>query len=119
MSIRQEDPVGLHFALQQPSRSSAQQHSAVCKCLSRMFHAVYGTLCKCLWGLQYSSVVCLSSGLLVAAVGILAAHCAQYRKARRVIMIDEVDYRLKHAQKVCPGVETVNFKEKETLKALK
>jgi threonine dehydrogenase-like Zn-dependent dehydrogenase len=52
-------------------------------------------------------------------VGILAAHCAQYRKARRVILIDEVDYRLKHAQKVCPGVEVINFKEKATLQALK
>lgn len=56
---------------------------------------------------------------LPTAVGILAAHCAQYRKARRVILIDEVDYRLKHAQKVCPGVEVVNFKEKATLQALK
>lgn len=34
------------------------------------------------------------------AVGILAAHCAQHRGARRVILIDNVEYRLEHA-KVC------------------
>lgn len=52
-------------------------------------------------------------------VGILAAHCAMYRKARRVILIDEIDYRLKHAQKVVPGVEIINYKEKATTTALK
>jgi len=32
------------------------------------------------------------------AVGILAAHCAQHRGARRVILIDNVAYRLEHAK---------------------
>ena len=32
------------------------------------------------------------------AVGILAALCAFHRGASRVIMIDEFDYRLRHAQ---------------------
>jgi hypothetical protein len=32
------------------------------------------------------------------AVGILAAHCAQHRGAKRVILIDNVDYRLQHAK---------------------
>jgi hypothetical protein len=33
-----------------------------------------------------------------SAVGILAAHCAQHRGAKRVILIDNVEYRLQHAQ---------------------
>jgi threonine dehydrogenase-like Zn-dependent dehydrogenase len=52
-------------------------------------------------------------------VGILAAHCAQHRGARRVILIDNVAYRLQHAQQRLPGLEVINFKEKDTFKALK
>eukprot|EP00879_Flechtneria_rotunda_P000578 GHRR01000686.1.p1 GENE.GHRR01000686.1~~GHRR01000686.1.p1 ORF type:complete len:446 (+),score=129.49 GHRR01000686.1:589-1926(+) len=51
-------------------------------------------------------------------VGILTAHCAQHRGAKRVILIDEVPYRLEHAQKKLPGVEVINFKEKDTFKAV-
>lgn len=32
------------------------------------------------------------------AVGILTAHCAQHRGAKRVILIDNVAYRLEHAK---------------------
>ncbi|KAK9817038.1 hypothetical protein WJX72_008732 [[Myrmecia] bisecta] len=51
-------------------------------------------------------------------VGILAAHCAQVRGAKRVILIDNQAYRLKHAQAKLPGLEIINFAEKDTLKAL-
>jgi threonine dehydrogenase-like Zn-dependent dehydrogenase len=53
-----------------------------------------------------------------AAVGILSAHCAQHRGARRVILIDSVEYRLAFARSKLPGIETINFKEKDTFKAL-
>ncbi|WIA30950.1 hypothetical protein OEZ86_000999 [Tetradesmus obliquus] len=52
-------------------------------------------------------------------VGILAAHCAQHRGARRVIMIDSVQDRLDFVKRKLPGVETLNFKEKETVSALR
>lgn len=52
-------------------------------------------------------------------VGILAAHCAQHRGARRVILIDNVAYRLDHAKAKLPGIETINFSEKDTKTALR
>jgi len=42
-------------------------------------------------------------------VGILTAQCAFNRGARRVILVDNVPYRLDFASKVLPKVETVNF----------
>eukprot|EP00884_Botryococcus_braunii_P009260 jgi/Botrbrau1/18335/Bobra.0179s0062.1 len=42
-------------------------------------------------------------------VGILAAHCAFARGASRVVLIDQVDFRLKFAKKKLPKVETINF----------
>ncbi|GBF89541.1 zinc-type alcohol dehydrogenase [Raphidocelis subcapitata] len=41
-------------------------------------------------------------------VGILAAHCAQHRGARRVILIDPAQYRLDFAAARLPGLETLN-----------
>ncbi|KAF6234312.1 GroES-like protein [Scenedesmus sp. NREL 46B-D3] len=52
-------------------------------------------------------------------VGILAAHVAQHRGARRVIMIDSVQDRLDFVKQKLPGVETLNYKEKETVSALR
>jgi threonine dehydrogenase-like Zn-dependent dehydrogenase len=47
------------------------------------------------------------------AVGILAAHCAFFRGAERVVLIDEVESRLSFAKARIPGLETLNFKEKK------
>jgi threonine dehydrogenase-like Zn-dependent dehydrogenase len=52
-------------------------------------------------------------------VGILAAHCAQVRGAKRVILIDNQAYRLKHAAAKLPGLETINFGERNVLEAIK
>lgn len=54
-----------------------------------------------------------------AAVGLLAAHCAQHVGARRVILIDSEAYRLDAAQANLPGVEVVNCSTVKTLDALK
>ena len=52
-------------------------------------------------------------------VGMLAALSAQYKKASRVILIDNVQYRLDFAKKHLPGVETINFSTRSTLSQLK
>ncbi|CAF0777330.1 unnamed protein product [Adineta steineri] len=52
-------------------------------------------------------------------VGMLAALSAQYKKASRVILIDNVQYRLDYAKKHLPGVETINFSTRSTLEQLK
>ncbi|KAK9817976.1 hypothetical protein WJX72_005212 [[Myrmecia] bisecta] len=52
-------------------------------------------------------------------VGTLAAHCAQNRGAKRVILIDQYAYRLEHAQKHLPGIEVIDFSKVDTVKALK
>lgn len=52
-------------------------------------------------------------------VGILAAHCAFYRGAARVVIIDEVKFRLDFAAKKVPGLETINYKEKNTIEELR
>ncbi|EIE21552.1 GroES-like protein [Coccomyxa subellipsoidea C-169] len=52
-------------------------------------------------------------------VGILAAHCAFFRGAERVVIIDEVADRLRFAKEKVPKVETLNFKEKKVPEALK
>jgi threonine dehydrogenase-like Zn-dependent dehydrogenase len=52
-------------------------------------------------------------------VGMLAALSAQYKKASRVILIDNVQYRLDFAKKHLPGVETINFFKRPTLEQLK
>lgn len=53
------------------------------------------------------------------AVGILAAHCAFFRGAARVVIIDEQKFGLDFAKKKVPGLETINFKEVNTLKELR
>ncbi|KAI8462561.1 MAG: GroES-like protein [Monoraphidium minutum] len=54
-------------------------------------------------------------------VGILAAHCALHRGARRVILIDAVQYRLDFAaaRPELRGVEVLNRNDKSPLDALK
>jgi len=42
-------------------------------------------------------------------VGLLAAHCAFARGARRVIIVDNIPYRLEFAKKHIPKIETVDF----------
>eukprot|EP00271_Cylindrocystis_brebissonii_P010208 TRINITY_DN2632_c0_g1_i1.p1 TRINITY_DN2632_c0_g1~~TRINITY_DN2632_c0_g1_i1.p1 ORF type:complete len:429 (-),score=81.38 TRINITY_DN2632_c0_g1_i1:383-1669(-) len=59
-------------------------------------------------------------------VGMLAAHCALYRKASHVILIDEHDYRLEFAEKAMTKswkaegarVSTINFSKKKVKEAL-
>ena len=52
-------------------------------------------------------------------VGILAAQCAFYRGAARVVIIDEVQHRLDFATKKVKGLETINFKQKKTIEELR
>ncbi|GAQ85860.1 Sorbitol dehydrogenase [Klebsormidium nitens] len=52
-------------------------------------------------------------------VGILAAHCAAARGAKRIIMVDNQTYRLDFATSKIPGLETVNFGEKKVMETLK
>ncbi|MEW5298738.1 MAG: hypothetical protein WDW36_001824 [Sanguina aurantia] len=48
-------------------------------------------------------------------VGILAAHCAQARGAKQVILIDGEEYRLQFAKSKLPGIHTINY-HKENVK---
>jgi threonine dehydrogenase-like Zn-dependent dehydrogenase len=52
-------------------------------------------------------------------VGILAAHCATARGAKRIIMIDNQKYRLDFAKSKIPRLELINFAEKKVLETLK
>ncbi|KAK9866928.1 hypothetical protein WJX84_008344 [Apatococcus fuscideae] len=52
-------------------------------------------------------------------VGLLAVQCAQFRGAKRVILIDNVKYRLEYASQKLPGVELLDFGEHNTVKRLK
>lgn len=52
-------------------------------------------------------------------MGILTAQCAFVRGAKRVILIDNVAYRLNHAQKTVPKVEVVNFDDQAVADALR
>jgi threonine dehydrogenase-like Zn-dependent dehydrogenase len=53
-------------------------------------------------------------------VGILAAHCAFYRGAKQVILVDSVEYRLEHARKVLKGnLSTINFKQQNVLQTMR
>lgn len=64
----------------------------------------------------------MSSGvslMLCLAVGLLAVQCAQFRGAKRVILIDNAKYRLEFATQKLPGVETLDFGEHDTVKRLK
>ena len=54
----------------------------------------------------------------MSAVGILAAQCAFLRGAARVVIIDEVPFRLEFAKKNVKGLETINF-EIGTVKELR
>ncbi len=56
---------------------------------------------------------------MCGAVGLLAVHCAQFRGAKRVILIDNAKYRLEYASQKLPGVETLDFGEHDTVKRLK
>jgi threonine dehydrogenase-like Zn-dependent dehydrogenase len=51
-------------------------------------------------------------------VGQLAAHCAQVRGAKQVILIDCVQYRLDFAKKNMPEVQTINFEKQNVKDAL-
>jgi threonine dehydrogenase-like Zn-dependent dehydrogenase len=44
-------------------------------------------------------------------VGLLTAQCAFVRGAKRVIIVDDQEYRLNFAKKILPKIETVNFSE--------
>ena len=44
-------------------------------------------------------------------VGLLAAQCSFARGARRVILVDNVAYRLEFAKKILPKIETVDFSQ--------
>jgi threonine dehydrogenase-like Zn-dependent dehydrogenase len=52
-------------------------------------------------------------------VGMLAAKLAFIRGAKRVIQIDNVEYRLNFLKAKVPGVETVNFDKVDVVKTLK
>lgn len=56
-----------------------------------------------------SSCLYYCEGEVVCAVGQLAAHCAFVRGADRVIIIDDVEYRLQYAKDHMPKIETINF----------
>ena len=49
----------------------------------------------------------------MCAVGILAAHSADFKGAERIVMIDNQQYRLDLAKKKIPRVETINFDEQK------
>lgn len=52
-------------------------------------------------------------------VGILAAHCAFARGAKRVIMVDNVQYRLDYAKKKLKGnLDTINFNKRSPKEAI-
>ena len=52
-------------------------------------------------------------------MGLLAVQCAQFRGAKRVILIDNAKYRLEFAAQKLPGVELLDFGEHDTVKRLK
>ncbi|CAM6115727.1 unnamed protein product [Calypogeia fissa] len=52
-------------------------------------------------------------------VGILAAHCAQVRGAKEVVLIDEVEYRLTYAKEKLSSIHTINFKNEKVYDALR
>ena len=51
----------------------------------------------------------LSSSLYAPAVGTLAAHCAFFKGAGRVVLIDNQADRLQFAKDRMPKLETINF----------
>ena len=55
----------------------------------------------------------------VAAVGILAAMCSFHRGAKRVIIIDNVPFRLEFAQSKVPNLEVLDFGKHDTVKKLR
>jgi S-(hydroxymethyl)glutathione dehydrogenase / alcohol dehydrogenase len=52
-------------------------------------------------------------------VGQLVQRCAIFRGARRVFAVDQIPYRLQYAERLNPGVETINFQEIDPGKAIK
>lgn len=54
-----------------------------------------------------------------SAVGILAAMCAKFRGAARIIIIDNVPFRLDFAQSKVPGLEVIDFSKHDTVKRLR
>lgn len=55
----------------------------------------------------------------MSAVGILAAMCARFRGAARIIIIDNVAFRLEFAQSIVPGLETIDFSKHDTVKRVR
>ena len=50
------------------------------------------------------------------AVGILAAHSADFKGAGRIVVIDNQQYRLDFIKKRIPRVETINFDEQKDVR---
>ena len=53
------------------------------------------------------------------AVGILAAMCSFFRGASRVIIIDNVPFRLQFAQSIVPNLEVLDFGKHDTFTKLR
>lgn len=73
-------------------------------------------LCTAWYGNELGKV---KSGDVVAVwgagpVGLLAAQCAFARGAHRVIIVDEIPYRLEFAKKIIPKIETVDFSKDDS-----
>ncbi|KAJ3040706.1 hypothetical protein HDV00_010599 [Rhizophlyctis rosea] len=52
-------------------------------------------------------------------VGMLAAASSHYKKAGRIILIDQEQYRLDYAKKHLPYVETINIRDRSALEQLR
>ncbi|KAI9139280.1 GroES-like protein [Paraphysoderma sedebokerense] len=52
-------------------------------------------------------------------IGMMIARWAKYRGANRVILIDRIADRLNRAKEAIPGLEAINYDEKDVLKYLK
>ncbi len=63
-----------------------------------------------LWGVDIAGVKPGDTVVILGCgpVGLLAIKWAAYKGANRIIAVDYIDYRLKHASKY-PGVEVINF----------
>ncbi|WHX25307.1 zinc-dependent alcohol dehydrogenase [Virgibacillus halodenitrificans] len=64
------------------------------------------------WSVEHSGLKKGDTAVILGAgpIGLMAQKFAWLKGAKRVIAVDQVDYRLKHAQKT-NNVETYNFKE--------
>ncbi|ARC86076.1 zinc-binding dehydrogenase family protein [Clostridium argentinense CDC 2741] len=68
------------------------------------------------WGVENSNVKHGDTAVILGCgpVGLLSQKWAAYMGAKRIIAVDHVDYRLKHAAKF-NGVETVNLKDHDNV----